>query len=367
MRLPASGTTAAALDLATPATLDEFDWTTRPYSRQWPGRRPLWHLLQDESKAVTNKDSSSSSSIGAIAALLIMSAVLLIGAILGLYSCSVAPASKNRHGAADGARRGRPGPCSPRKQYPRRDPDAASPDDDDDEEEEEEQHINLRDIEAHVPTPEADAFVVTARQGRVYGPGAASIVDIRGGGKAARRRCGLGSVRLMSASSASSATSVDPPPDLRVAREAWGRERVSYSRVRFLSLGEEDDDQEEEALRGSGMMYGAGLRRSMERLSLREALSDEGMMGWAGGCSMSRDRLSLREALSDGSLGMEQGSGGSLTSTDPWCPRDALPVHGDMEPLLTPKGKRQRNVLRKKVTSGSKQLLSDMLKAYGAA
>lgn len=314
--LPADRTTPAASGLATSASPGALDWTARPAAeRPWP---PSWGPPRRRRSEIMLATSSS----GTIVAL-VVSAALLIVATLGLYSCA-ASASRTRRGA-DEPRGGRGScscSCSCHRRHPERDSDLdldlgidlGSSDED----------TRLRDVEAHAPTPEAEAFVGTARQGRVYGPGSASMIDIRG--RRGTRRCGPGSgPGSGSARSSPSARDTSSP---------------------------------------SGLDLEPGVERtSREQLSLREALSDEGMMELTGG-RMSSDHLSLREALSEGSLGMAQGGG--MTSRNRLRPRERPLASEDLKALPAPKGKRQRNVLRKRVKSGSKQLLSDMWRVYAA-
>lgn len=297
--LPASATTAATSDLTTSG---ELEWAAQTSPCPWPGRPP-WGPTQSQNVPPVIKNSSSSSS-GTIIFLVMVSAVLLITTTLGLYSCAVDLASRTRNSAA-GDRQD--SSLYHHHQSYEHDPEYTCSDYD-------EQDMELRDVEAQGPTPEAEAVVGTARQARVYKPGAASMVDIRKKtGRGSHTRCGL----------VSSSSSLGPS-----ARAEVGSQTDPRSVPRALCGG-------------------GGWAFSTERLSLREALCDEGMMGWTGGACLSRDRLSLGE---------QGGGGGGMASTDRLCVGEPSTTGEEVEsPRPAPRGKkRQRNVLRKRVASGSR-------------
>lgn len=160
----------------------------------------------------------------------IVSVLVLIFIIIVIYKRTTFH-KKSTHGEDEEELRAAPG-CSPAR--PERDDD----DDDDDEA----KTIGMQDLEAQESSYEAGVVVCTARQARLYGPGSASMVDIRGRGVGEGRGDTTGSSD--SISSSRSVVDVESLPDL-------------YGAQALLIQG--------------------GGRATRDHLSLMEALNDESM------------------------------------------------------------------------------------------
>lgn len=215
----------------------------------------------------------------------------------------------------------------------------------------ENEQVMPRDVEAHASSPEAQAVVGTARQGRVYKPGSVSLVEITRKREACCRR-GVASGYGRGSSFARSAPSLT------------GRSGPSSSRLDGIpSVTRFSSGNREQGVQAPRTVCG-GVRMSSEHLSLREALSDEGMLEMTCENKPGGDLLCRVSHASNDTL--ETPRGHEVLSAPRSYPREPLRRVEDVKPLPAPKGKRQRNVLRKRVTSSSRQLLSDVLKAYTA-
>lgn len=296
-----------------------------------------------------SESSASSANIGTILAL-VLAVLFLIVVTLEIYGCA---SLHKRTTHVDylrslyGSQRG-----------PEHDAGDETADDD----------VELHDLEAHGPSYSAEVVVATARQGRVYGPGAASMVDIvKGRGS---RRDGAGGSNA--GKSSRFVVDVDSLPDLCEAQRllSQGVGGRASTEIMSLSAALSDDTM---ATQGSGRVS------KREHLSRKEALSGtfttQGNMGHLfprGGLDeehMTRGARSGRSASAESLLLRTVATGGSASRAEAIMPRDRLSLREALEEedsqlLPEAQGKRRRRFLRKR--EKSKSILSDMLRVYAA-
>lgn len=264
--------------LATPVELDSMGAHTFAYtSKKTP---PAWEPQNGRPSEDNNNNNNNGTIVAGVTSILVLIIIALV-----IYKCTISHEKTNKVEKEL---------CGTQEEG--RGPMRSEHDDGAD--------IVIQDLEAQGSSYEADVVVCTARQARLYGPGSASMVDIRrqgrgGGGERARRRGGkTGSSD--SISSSPSVVDVDSLPDL-------------YGAQALLTQG--------------------GGRAARDHLSLMEALNDESMTSSLKG-----------ESVTDGNMSRSKDE--------------------SAEPLPKAERKRRRNVLRKRVAS--KKLLGDMLKVYAA-
>lgn len=209
------------------------------------------------------------------------------------------------------------------------------------------ERVERQDLEAHGPSYGAEVVVATAQQGRVYGAGAASMVDVVKGRRSPRGGSAGGSD---SGESSRSVVDVGSLPDLWGAQALLSQGGGRASSGKYMSLKEALSDDTAEATQGS---RGTSSRQ-------KEARSDEDMtLGERSDGRASTEYLLPKSV----SRGENMAQAGRLVSRDRLSLREAL-EEDNLQPLPAAKGKSRRRVLRKRVKS--KSMLSDMLKVYAA-